>query len=113
MSKTEVLIKRDRNRPSVVFWSVGNEEPHHTTEEGRRIAKTLMALAHKLDDSRFIMSAVVHSPDVATVYDELEVIGINYNWNKYEYVHKKYPNRGKRFYASPLLFCSKIIRRIS
>ncbi len=88
------LMKRDRNRPSVVFWSVGNEEPHHTTEEGRRIAKTLMALAHKLDDSRFIMSAVVHSPDVATVYDELEVIGINYNWNKYEYVHKKYPNKG-------------------
>lgn len=88
-----MLMKRDRNRPSVFFWSVGNEEPHHVTEEGRRICKTLMSLAHKLDDSRVIMTAVCHNPDKATVYDELEAIGINYNWNMYEYVHKKYPNK--------------------
>jgi len=93
-AQLEMLMKRDRNRACVVFWSVGNEEPHHVTEEGRRICKSLMSLAHKLDDSRIIMTAVCHSPDKATVYDELEAIGVNYNWSMYEYVHKKYPSKG-------------------
>ena len=92
-AQLEMLMKRDRNRPSIFFWSVGNEEPHHTTEEGRRIAQTLMSLAHKLDDTRVIMTAVSYSPDKATVYDELEAIGINYNWTMYEKVHEKYPTK--------------------
>ena len=87
-----MLMKRDRNRPSVFFWSVGNEEPHHATEEGRRICKTLMALAHKLDNTRCIMTAVDH-PERATVYDELEAIGVNYNTQMFEEFHKKYPDK--------------------
>jgi len=92
-AQLEMLMKRDRNRACVYFWSIGNEEPHHTTEEGRRISRTLMSFARKLDSTRYIMSAVWHSPDVATVYDELDVIGINYNWKSYESVHKKYPTK--------------------
>ena len=89
----EMLIKRDRNRPSVLFWSVGNEEPHHLTEEGRRICKSLKAFIQKLDDTRYIMSAVSHDPDVATVYDELDAIGINYNLDKFDKIHEKYPHK--------------------
>ena len=92
-AQLEALMKRDRNRPSVLFWSVGNEEPHHTTEEGRRIAQTLMALARKLDDSRFVMTAVYHSPERSTVYDELPLVGVNYNWAAYQSVHEKYPEK--------------------
>lgn len=90
----EMLIKRDRNRPSVAFWSVGNEEPHHITEEGRRICKNLFSFVRKLDYTRFVMTAVSNDPDIATVYDELDAIGINYNLDKYDYVHKKYPTKG-------------------
>ncbi len=89
----EMLMKRDRNRPGVIFWSIGNEEPHHTTEEGRRIAQSLFAMARRLDDSRLIMTAVSHDPDRATVYDELDVVGVNYNWNIYEEVHRRFPNK--------------------
>lgn len=92
-AQLEMLMKRDRNRPSVFFWSIGNEEPFHETEQGRRIAQSLISYAKKLDDSRYIMTAVTHSPEKATVYDDLEVIGINYNWEAYEQVHKKYPNK--------------------
>ena len=90
----EMLVKRDRNRPSVLFWSIGNEEPHHITEEGRRICKNLISTVRKLDNSRYIMSAVSNDPDIATVYDELDVIGINYNLDKYDYIHEKYPDKG-------------------
>lgn len=89
----EMLVKRDRNRPSIFFWSVGNEEPHHITETGRNICKSLKAFIKKLDDTRTIMSAVSDSPDTATVYDELDAIGINYNLSKFDYIHEKYPEK--------------------
>lgn len=92
-AQLEMLIKRDRNRPSVFFWSVGNEEPFHITEEGRRICKNLMAFIKKLDDTRTVMSAVSNNPDEATVYDELDAIGINYNLDKYETIHNRYPEK--------------------
>ena len=92
IEQLEMLVKRDRNRPSVLFWSVGNEEPHHGTEEGRRICKSMMAHVRKLDDTRYVMTAV-DAPEGSTVYDELDAIGINYSLDKYEYVHKKYPDK--------------------
>ncbi len=93
-AQLEMLVKRDRNRPSVLFGSVGNEEPHHLTEEGRRICKNLISFVRKLDNTRYVMSSVSNDPDIATVYDELDVIGVNYNLGKYEYIHEKYPNKG-------------------
>ena len=89
----ETLVKRDRNRPSVVFWSIGNEEPFHVTEKGRRIAESLYSLIKKLDSTRYIMTAISVSPIEATVCDVLDVIGINNNWNAYEVLHKKYPHK--------------------
>ena len=93
IDQLETLIKRDRNHPSVVFWSVGNEEPYHSTPQGRNICQTLMAKAKKLDDSRFIMTAV-DKPNTSMVYDLNDVIGINYNLNFYDEIHEKYPDKG-------------------
>lgn len=87
------LVKRDRNRPSVFFWSVGNEEPHHLTEVGRRINLSLCALVKQLDGTRPVMSAVSHDPVNATVYEAHDVIGINYNRDSYEKLHQKYPDK--------------------
>lgn len=93
-AQLEMLIKRDRNRPSVIFWSVGNEEPHHLTDVGRRICKNLVSYVKKMDDTRFIMTAISDYPDTATVHAETDVIGINYNLDTYEYLHEKYPSKG-------------------
>ena len=38
-AQLEMLMKRDRNRPSVIMWSVGNEEALFITEQGRRICR--------------------------------------------------------------------------
>lgn len=89
----EMLMKRDRNRPSVLFWSLGNEEPYFVTDQGRRINKSLAAFAKKLDNTRVITCAVSHTPDVATIYNDLDVIGINYNIHLYDSIHEKYPNK--------------------
>jgi len=42
------FIRRDRNHPSVIMWSVGNEVPNYTSEQ----QKTLVEFAQKLDDTR-------------------------------------------------------------
>ncbi|MCQ2430969.1 MAG: DUF4982 domain-containing protein [Clostridia bacterium] len=93
MEQLEMLIKRDRNHPCILFWSVGNEEPKFITESGRRIAKTMISFVKKLDDTRLVISANDMSPDVATVYDELDAVGINYNLDKFDMVHEKYPEK--------------------
>ncbi len=92
LAQLEMVMKRDRNRPSVFFWSLGNEEPHHCTDVGRRINATMYAFARKLDDQRFLMSAVDH-PLEATVYANQDVIGINYQTQSYDEIHKRYPNK--------------------
>lgn len=87
------LVKRDRNRPSVFFWSLSNEEPCHLTEMGKRITRTLMAEVESLDKTRVVTSAVSNDPEVATVFDLLDVIGINYNFPIYEKIRKTYPEK--------------------
>lgn len=87
------LIKRDRNHPSIFFWSTGNEEPYHKTEVGRRINKTLYALTKQLDDQRMVMSAVSNDPGNATVYENQDVIGVNYNLRAYDGLHEKFPDK--------------------
>lgn len=93
LAQLEMLMKRDRNRPSVIMWSVGNEEALFITEQGRRICRRMTALAHKLDSTRPVMTANDRAPDKATVYDECDVIGINYNLHMFEGVHATYPDK--------------------
>ena len=89
----KMLIRRDRNRPSVIFWSVGNEEPFHITEEGRKIVRSMVAEVRKLDRRRYVTTAVSNSPREATVYDDIDVIGINYNLEVYDEIHERYPQK--------------------
>lgn len=85
------MMKRDRNRPSIFFWSVGNEEFYFVNEQGRNIAKSLIREVRKLDPSRLVMTATDKSPDVATVFEELDAGGINYNLQKFDPIHEKFP----------------------
>lgn len=52
LSQLQRMIRRDRNHPSVVIWSIGNEEPSQGTPRGARIAATMKRLARKLDPTR-------------------------------------------------------------
>lgn len=94
ISQLEFLIKRDRNHPSVIFWSTGNEEPYQITDVGRRIQKAMYACIRKLDTTRFITTAQSNEPERSTVYGDCDVIGINYNLDSYDKIHAAYPQKG-------------------
>lgn len=98
MRQLEALVKRDRNRPSVIFWSTSNEEPYHITDVGRRIHRALAARIRQLDPTRYITAAEDKSPDKSTIYGDCDVIGINYNLGLYDTVHEMCP--GKAVFAS-------------
>ena len=105
LDQLEMLVKRDRNRPSVFFWSVGNEEYTHITPVGRKINKSMSAYLKKLDNTRPVTTAVSNSPDQSTVYEDNDVLGINYNVKMYDDIHQKYPN--KPIFASECCACSQ------
>jgi beta-galactosidase len=55
----ESMIRRDRNHPSIILWSIGNEE--HTIQwsvTGERIGRTLRRVAHELDPTRAVTAAM-------------------------------------------------------
>ena len=90
---TRALIKRDRNHPSVIMWSIGNEIPDLDTEKGKEHAKMLSDICREMDPTRPV-NAGVH---LTTVFDsELEkcfdVFGMNYWQDRYDKMHAEYPN---------------------
>lgn len=91
IAQLDAVIKRDRNRPSVFMWSLGNEEPYHATDMGRRINKAMMAHARKLDLYRPMTSAVDRPPETTTISADIDLIGINYNHTKLDWAHETYP----------------------
>lgn len=91
MKELEMLVRRDRNRPSVILWSVGNEEPLIGTEAGKRIAQTMKAFVQDLDPSRPATMAVCHNPLDAPGVSVFEVLGINYRLYELDEMHRKYP----------------------
>ena len=86
------FMMRDRNHPSVVIWSLGNEEwAIEGNEKGARIMKTMQEFAHKLDSSRAFTVAVSGGWDNGSG-QTAQVMGYNYivQGNIDEH-HKKFP----------------------
>lgn len=93
LEQVETLVKRDRNRPSVIMWSTGNEEPYFVTDQGRNIHKAIAAHIRKFDKSRYITAAQDKDPEKSTIYTDCDIIGINYNLHQYETVHQQCPDK--------------------
>jgi beta-galactosidase len=96
MQQLELMVKRYRNSPSIIIWSIGNEEwllQDTMAEQGERIAADMVNLCHKLDPTR-VVSAPVNGDNEKGLSVPLDIIGFNYNSRKYpEPFHRKYPKR--------------------
>ena len=92
-NQLETLIKRDRNHPSVFFWSVGNEEPLFVHEKGKYIFRYMKNIIKKLDDTRFVTAGQDMDPEKSSIFDFCDVIGINYNLGVYDRIHEMFPDK--------------------
>ncbi|MCR5758805.1 MAG: DUF4982 domain-containing protein, partial [Bacteroidales bacterium] len=72
----ERMIRRDRNHPSVILWSDGNEEwGMESSETGRRVAEAMRAYTHLLDPTRHSTMANAGGSELIK---GLDVVGFNY-----------------------------------
>jgi beta-galactosidase len=87
------LVLANRNHPSIVMWSIGNEIPEQWSEEGRQISVRLQGICHALDPSR----PVTQGMDKAELAlgsgfaQAMEVPGFNYRVHKYQNNIKQLP----------------------
>ncbi len=110
----DAMMMRDRNHPSVVIWSLGNEiwdilpqnpdpaadqfiGPNRPIEVAKGIFSALRERAHALDPTRPVTIAEMR-PNVAHAYDNgfadmMDVIGQNYRDNELAAAHKQNPAR--------------------
>jgi len=94
------MLHRDRNHPSVVLWSVGNEirEQGDTRVSPEPMVQRLVDICHREDPTRDTVSAM-HQPDAAVktgFSTPLDVFGVNYHPGFYtsQNVHGKKPMIG-------------------
>jgi beta-galactosidase len=95
LAQLEVMIKRYRNSPSIILWSVGNEEwvlQDEEAEQGAKIGASMVRRCHELDPTR-VVSAAVNGSNEKGVSEAFDVIGFNYNLKYPEDYHKKNPKR--------------------
>ena len=87
------FVDRDRNHPSVIMWSIGNEIPEQGKPEGGEMAKHLTALFHQEDPSRPTTSAFNNPMGAIENHlgENVDLFGINYRPWLYEKILKEHP----------------------
>ncbi|WP_163323343.1 glycoside hydrolase family 2 TIM barrel-domain containing protein [Draconibacterium mangrovi] len=92
-------MMHDRNHPSIIMWSIGNEifEPEDSTR--LRIGTQLAKRVRELDDTRAVTMGVTGFfypkgwESTTPMFDLLDVCGYNYMIDEVEYDHQKFPER--------------------
>nr|WP_102439801.1 glycoside hydrolase family 2 TIM barrel-domain containing protein [Shewanella sp. 10N.286.48.B5]PMH85527.1 hypothetical protein BCU57_13930 [Shewanella sp. 10N.286.48.B5] len=88
------MIRQNRNSPSIIMWSTGNEIMEQGVEDGWKVAKTLTDIAHDEDPIR-LAAAGFNNPNGAIknkLADEVDIVGLNYKPTLYANIHKAHPN---------------------
>ena len=100
MKQLEWMVRRDRNHPSVILWSLFNEEALEVNEEGMEITRAMNAQVKRLDTTRpttggqnkgqLGADGKANPKNAAWTMD---VVGINYQVKDYDNIRAAYPNK--------------------
>jgi beta-galactosidase len=93
----EDMVLRDRNHPSVIIWSIGNEvmEQWNKNPAGGTISRELGGIVRNLDRTRPITSATngVNVDNKVITEGELDLVGTNYHHAEFSEFVKMFPGR--------------------
>lgn len=93
----ESMLLRDRNHPSIIMWSIGNEIIERKKPEAVETAKALADFVHKTDSTRPVTSAMTTWDKEWEIFDPLmaahDVAGYNYQLHRVKSDHERVPSR--------------------
>jgi beta-galactosidase len=101
------MICRDRNHPSIIMWSLGNEiMEQDDKKDGWKVAKRLNEYCKELDVTRptTIGFNRYPAPYDQNLAQQVDIAGLNYKPTKYSELQKNYPNMP--FYGSETSSCT-------
>ena len=88
------LVIRDRNHPSIILWSLCNEQWAQGSPEGAAMARAMKQRVRELDPARLVTAAMNGGyTNLDGFLSVLDVVGINYNPWVYDPVHAEVPDR--------------------
>lgn len=94
-------LRRDRNHPSVIIWSIGNEVGEQFTgASGAVVAKELCGIVHEEDPTRPTTTAMNWAQATHPLPATVDIIGLNYQGagvrnapGQYPAFHEKFPDK--------------------
>jgi len=93
MAQLEAMVKRYRNSPAIILWSMGNEEWTMMPQpQGVRVIDDMIARTHELDPTR-LCTAAVNASFETHFPEQLDVMGFNYNQKVPDEWHKAHPKK--------------------
>jgi beta-galactosidase len=93
MAQLEVMVKRYRNSPAIILWSMGNEEWTMMPQpQGVRVIDDMITRTHELDPTR-LCTAAVNTAFETHFPEQLDVMGFNYNLKVHDDWHKAHPKK--------------------
>jgi beta-galactosidase len=88
------LVLRDRNHPSIILWSLCNEQWTQGSPEGAAMARAMKQRVNELDPTRLVTAAMNGGFTNANGFiSVLDVDGFNYNPWVYEKFHAQFPDK--------------------
>lgn len=91
------MVERDRNHPSIIAWSIGNEIIERKSPRAVEMARNFGNLCRSLDGTRPVTQALAAWDKDWEIYDPLaaqhEIIGYNYMIHKAQGDHQRVPSR--------------------
>ncbi len=90
--EVQSMVRYGRNHPSVIIYSLFNEEPHQGTATGKKLASRLACEVRKLDNSRFLLGAMNTGHFEEDGCGELlDITGFNYVTHILDEFREKFP----------------------
>jgi len=90
LGQLERMVRRDRNRPSIIAWSIANEEPAQGTARGEEIGAVMARLVRRLDPSRPLTAAMDQGWG-AGLTNVVDIQGFNYRATQTDTFHAQRP----------------------
>lgn len=87
------MIHRDRNHPSIIMWSIGNEIREQQKKDGATYARLLSDICHREDPTRPTTAGFNHLKAALDngLAAAVDVVGWNYKPQQYKNVHEQFP----------------------